>query len=216
MWPSQQCRHRFGQPYISTTKFNCFSHIIVHRKSRFDGSFFYQRFFSFIVLIVEISIRLIAPQSFWIGLYVCSSTYPVSNSNSSQYSVSYTSLRDISNYEIKSFVPCAYCASWIFAPIEVPLRSNWFVNTDSRCSCLIVLQRITICLANSLELPRRMLSAIELSPQTDHNIKTQINLVILRLQRSYIDLADQLYFAAEPQSYIVFAFKLRATQYNSA
>ena len=78
-------------------------------KFRFDGSIFYQRFFSFIVLIVEISIRLIAPQLFWIGLYVCSSAYPVSNSNSSQYSVSYTSLRDISNFEIKSFVPCAYC-----------------------------------------------------------------------------------------------------------
>ena len=30
----------------------------------------------------------------------------------------------ISNFEIKSAVPCAYCASWIFAPILVPERKS--------------------------------------------------------------------------------------------
>ena len=85
----------------------------------------------------EISIRRIAPQLFCMGLYVCSSIYPLSNSSSSQYSVSYTSFNDISNLEMKSLVPCAYCASWIFTPIDVPLLNNWFVSTDSRCSCLI-------------------------------------------------------------------------------
>ena len=53
-------------------------------------------------------------------------------------------------------------------------------------------------------------------PQLAVRIQIQIYQVILRLRRSYIDPADQLYFAAEPQSYIIFAFKLRATQYNSA
>ena len=41
----------------------------------------------------EKNIRLIEPQQFGIGLSVWSSIYPVSNSNSSQYSVSYASFR---------------------------------------------------------------------------------------------------------------------------
>ena len=51
--------------------------------------------------------------------------------SSSQYSVSKHSFCTISNFEIKSFLPWAYCASWIFAPILVPERNSWLVRTDS-------------------------------------------------------------------------------------
>ncbi len=58
-------------------------------------------------------------------------------------------------------------------------------------------------------------SCNRLSPQKDHSIKEQIHQVILRLWHSFIVPVDQLYFAAAPQSDIIFAFKLRAAQYNS-
>jgi len=40
--------------------------------------------------------------------------------------------------------------------------------------------------------------------------------VILRLRRSSIVPSGQLYFAAVPQSDIIFAIKLRAAQYHAA
>ena len=95
--------------------------------------------FFFTVLIDEISILLIVPHWFCNGLYTVSDIYPVSKRSSSQYSVSKHSFCAISNLEIKSFLPCAYCASWIFAPILVPERKSWLVKTDSLAFVLQIL-----------------------------------------------------------------------------
>ncbi len=81
------------------------------------------------------------------------------------------------------------------------------VRPPSLCKCLNTMKLSEACACKVM---------FALSPQTDHLIKTQIHQVVLRLRRSYIDPTDQLYFATSLQSYIIFAFKLRAAQYHSA
>ena len=124
------------------------------KKSSFDY------FFSLSVLHDEINIFLITPQSLLSFLYWVSSKYPVSKSNSNQYSLSKHSFNAISSFEIKSAVPWAYCASWIFAPMLVPERKSWLVKTLSLLLDLISLVMNTMFLANSFAFYLKMLSLI--------------------------------------------------------
>ena len=55
------------------------------------------------------------------NLKVCSSIYLVLYNSSIQYPVSLASFKAISSLAIKSFLPCAYWASCILAPMLVPL-----------------------------------------------------------------------------------------------
>ena len=113
----------------------------------------------FSVVTVETSILRISIHCPWNVLKSNSVSELVSKSNSSQYSLSLHSFSAISNFEIKSFVPCAYCASWTLAPIDVPLRKSWFIKALSTPLCLRLRQRKTMSLANSLDFVLNTLSA---------------------------------------------------------
>ena len=104
---------------------------------------------------------------------------PVSYNNSSQYSLSLHSLSAISNFEIKSFVPCAYCASCTFAPTDVPERNSWLIKAASTLFCFNLRQRNTMFLANSLDLFLKTLSVIPAScnfklGEANHNLPKAI------------------------------------------
>ena len=60
---------------------------------------------------------------------------------------------------MKSFLPWAYCASWIFAPMEVPLLPIWFAITDSWLD-FNYLTRLIISTENSIDNSRSLDSAI--------------------------------------------------------
>ena len=70
--------------------------------------------FSFAVVMEEISLRLIEPHLFRNSLYIASEILPFLKINSSQYSVSKHSFKEISSLFIKSALLCAYFASCIF------------------------------------------------------------------------------------------------------
>ena len=57
--------------------------------------------------------------------------YFASNNKSNQYSVSLAYFSEIDNLCIKSALLCACSDSLIFAPIDVPERSNCFDKTNS-------------------------------------------------------------------------------------
>ena len=161
--------------------------------------------FSFTVLIEAISIRRIEPQSFWRGLYCSSGMYPVSCSSSNQYSASWHSLRAISNLDIKSFVPCAYCASCRLAPMDVPERKSWLVSTDSLQFALIYRQSRTISFAKAFALSLNTLSATVITSTTLYSD--------CKVVSSYIPALPELYFHYVKvilllrSSYIIFASK---------
>ncbi len=95
----------------------------------------------FKVVTDDVSIRLSSIQH---ALYFSKSDFDkpsVLYSNSSQYSLSLHSFNAISSFEIKSFVPCAYCASCILAPTEVPHRKSWLIKTPSIWFCFKSRQR---------------------------------------------------------------------------
>ena len=97
---------------------------------------------------------------------------PVSYKSSSQYSLSLHSFKAISNLDIKSFVLCAYCASWTLAPMEVPHRKSCWSNTPSAPCCFSFRQRNIIFLANAFDVFLKMLSAITYSfnnGEANHN-----------------------------------------------
>ncbi len=76
------------------------------------------------------SITLILVQAESSCLYCSSFMYDVLKSNSNQYPVSFASLSAICNLAIKSAFPCAYCASLMLAPIDVPLLPIWLEMID--------------------------------------------------------------------------------------
>ena len=83
------------------------------------------------VLVMAFSIRTIVWQSVMILSNSVDSRYLASWSNSSQYSVSPASFNAIYILAIKSALLCANWASFIFAPMLVPLRSNCLLRTNS-------------------------------------------------------------------------------------
>ena len=83
------------------------------------------------VLVMAFSIRTIVWQSVMILSNSVDSKYLASWSNSSQYSVSPASFSAIYILAIKSALLCANWASFIFAPMLVPLRSNCLLRTNS-------------------------------------------------------------------------------------
>ena len=108
--------------------------------------------FSFNVVTDDTSIRRSSMQFPWKIVNSSSVMLFVSFKSSNQYSLSLHSFKAISNLEIKSFVPWAYCASWIFAPTDVPQRSNWFIKALSTPFCLSFRQRKTTFLAKFFDL----------------------------------------------------------------
>ena len=61
------------------------------------------------------------------ALKVCSSIYSVRYNNSSQYPVSLASLRAISSFDIKSFLPCAY---YIINPIFFQVKYSAYAECE--------------------------------------------------------------------------------------
>ena len=80
----------------------------------------------------------------------CENISLVLYSNSSQYPVSLASFRAICSLATKSAFPCAYCASRMFAPMEVPERPIWLEITDS-CFAFKVLTRLMTDTAKSID-----------------------------------------------------------------
>lgn len=100
-----------------------------------------------IVVIDAINSFLIAIQSLLIDLNSRSVRCSLLNMRSSQYMVSFVSLRAISNFDIKSFLLCANCASATLAPTEVPARNNWFIIDEGALrSCNTLAQAIILSL----------------------------------------------------------------------
>ena len=92
----------------------------------------------------------------------------------------------------------------------VPERKSWFVRTDSLEAVFMLRQRNTICLANSFDLQRRILSGTFVTPQTDYIIST----LICKENKWYAARCAAWYFCwrksdiALPRSDIIFAFTL--------
>ena len=101
----------------------------------------------FSVVTDETIIRRSSMHFFWKSSNSVLEILFVSYKSSSQYSLSLHSLSAISNFEMKSFVPCAYCASWTFAPTEVPQRKSWFIKALSTPFCFNARHRKTMSLA---------------------------------------------------------------------
>jgi hypothetical protein len=103
---------------------------------------------------------------------------------SSQYMVSFVSLSAISNFDIKSFLLCANCASATLAPTEVPARNNWFIiDEEALRSCNTLAQAIIL----SLNASDFSLSIFEdISASITHSAQQ----IIIRRSRSSFGAAD--------------------------
>lgn len=87
--------------------------------------------FCLAVLVMALSIRIIVLQEKIMLSNSFDSRYWASCSNSSQYSVSPASFKAIYIFAVKSALLWANCASFIFAPMLVPLRSICWLRTNS-------------------------------------------------------------------------------------
>ena len=88
-------------------------------------------YFPLMVLVMALSIRIMILQGVIMLSYSFASKYRDSYSKSNQYSVSPASFKAIYILAIKSALLCANCASFMFAPTLVPLRSTCLLRTNS-------------------------------------------------------------------------------------
>ena len=86
------------------------------------------------------------------------SIYSDLNKSLNQYSVSAVSLREICSFDIKSALLFQYCASFMFAPIEVPLLIICFDIICSFCFSSRYLHNLIILEAKSTDLSIKMFS----------------------------------------------------------